>query len=58
LENGRPIYSIIEELKTAPLGILEELVKDMAGSSFNEGSFHAWKGNAEFLLFCISKFVT
>ncbi|KAH9623496.1 hypothetical protein KSS87_018785 [Heliosperma pusillum] len=43
LENGRPIYSIIEHLKTAPLGLLEELVKDMAGSSFNHGSYHAWK---------------
>lgn len=47
LENGRPIYSIIEELKTAPLGILEELVKDMAGSSFNEGSFRAWKASLQ-----------
>lgn len=45
LENGRPIYSIIEELKTAPLGILEELVTDMAGSSVNQGSFQAWKGD-------------
>ncbi|KAL2933948.1 Increased DNA methylation 1 [Bienertia sinuspersici] len=45
LENGRPIYSIIEELKTAPLGILEELVTDMAGSSVNQGSFQAWKEN-------------
>ncbi|KAK9756198.1 hypothetical protein RND81_01G080300 [Saponaria officinalis] len=43
LENGKPIYSIIEGLKTAPPGLLEELVKDMAGSSFNHGSFHAWK---------------
>ncbi|GAB4833766.1 hypothetical protein Ancab_032016 [Ancistrocladus abbreviatus] len=47
LENGRPIYSIIEELKTAPLGMLEEVVKDMAGSSFNEGSFRAWKENLQ-----------
>lgn len=43
LENGRPIYSIIEELKTAPLGMLEEVVKQMAGPSFNEDSFCAWK---------------
>ncbi|XP_056694051.1 uncharacterized protein [Spinacia oleracea] len=43
LENGRPIYSIIEELKTAPLGILEEVVTDMAGSSVNP----AWRVNQE-----------
>lgn len=42
LENGRPIYSIIEELKTAPLGILEEVVTDMAGSSVNP----AWRGDS------------
>ncbi|GMH10141.1 hypothetical protein Nepgr_011982 [Nepenthes gracilis] len=47
LDNGRPIYSIIEELKTAPLGTLEEVVKEMAGSSFNEGSFRAWKENIQ-----------
>lgn len=47
LENGRPIYSIIEELKTASLGRLEELVKEMAGSSVNEGSFHAWKASLQ-----------
>ncbi|XP_021716694.1 uncharacterized protein LOC110684560 isoform X2 [Chenopodium quinoa] len=43
LENGRPIYSIIEELKTAPLGMLEEVVTDMAGSSVNQ----AWKVNLQ-----------
>lgn len=47
LENGRPIYSIIEELKTAPLGILEELVTEMAGSSVNQGSFQARKVNLQ-----------
>lgn len=45
LENGKPIYSIIQELKTAPLGILEEVVKKVAGSSFNEGSFRVWKAS-------------
>lgn len=48
LENGKPIYSIIQELKTAPLGILEEVVKNVAGSSVNEGSFQVWKG-----IFCL-----
>nr|KYP74110.1 Chromodomain-helicase-DNA-binding protein 4 [Cajanus cajan] len=44
LENGRPIYSIIQEIKTAPLSILDEVIKNVAGSSVNEESFQVWKG--------------
>ncbi|XP_022747732.1 uncharacterized protein LOC111297304 isoform X2 [Durio zibethinus] len=44
LENGKPIYNIIQELKTAPLSILDEVIKDVAGSSINEESFQDWKG--------------
>ncbi|KAK2974207.1 hypothetical protein RJ640_014473, partial [Escallonia rubra] len=36
LENGKPIYSIIQELRTAPLSIVDEVIKDVAGSSVNE----------------------
>ncbi|CAJ1968344.1 unnamed protein product [Sphenostylis stenocarpa] len=43
LENGRPIYSIIQEIKTAPLSILDEVIKSVAGSSVNEESFQVWK---------------
>ena len=43
LENGRPIYSIIQEIKTAPLSILDEVIKNVAGSSVNEESFLVWK---------------
>ncbi|MCD7453953.1 hypothetical protein HAX54_022765 [Datura stramonium] len=43
LENGKPIYRIIQELKTAPLSQLEEVVKDVAGSSINERYLEAWK---------------
>ncbi|XP_015055896.1 uncharacterized protein LOC107002398 isoform X1 [Solanum pennellii] len=43
LENGKPIYRIIQELKTAPLSQLEEVVKDVAGSSINEQYLEAWK---------------
>lgn len=48
LENGRPIYSIIQEIKTAPLGILDEVIKNVAGSSVNEESFQVWKGDNHF----------
>lgn len=47
LENGKPIYSIIQELKTAPLGILDEVIKTVAGSSINEESFEDWKASLQ-----------
>ncbi|KAI8009647.1 Increased DNA methylation 1 [Camellia lanceoleosa] len=43
LENGKPIYIVIQELKTAPHSVLDEVVKNVAGSSINEESFQAWK---------------
>ncbi|XP_068318646.1 uncharacterized protein [Pyrus communis] len=43
MENGRPVYSIIQELKTAPLSSLDEVIKDIAGSALNEESFRIWK---------------
>ncbi|XP_019235924.1 PREDICTED: uncharacterized protein LOC109216239 isoform X1 [Nicotiana attenuata] len=43
LENGKPVYRIIQELKTAPFTRLEEVVRDVAGSSINEQYFEAWK---------------
>lgn len=51
LENGRPIYSIIQELKTAPLSILDQVIKDSAGSSVNEEFFQLWKGDDCYLIF-------
>ncbi|KAJ6699615.1 AUTOIMMUNE REGULATOR [Salix purpurea] len=45
LENGKPIYSIIQELKTAPLSIIDGVIKDVAGSSINEEFFRVWKAN-------------
>ncbi|XP_017623362.1 uncharacterized protein LOC108467276 isoform X1 [Gossypium arboreum] len=47
LENGKPIYSIIQELKTAPLSILDEVIKDVAGTSINEESFQDWKASLQ-----------
>ncbi|KAE8717077.1 arginine biosynthesis bifunctional protein ArgJ [Hibiscus syriacus] len=47
LENGKPIYNIIEELKTAPLSILDEVIRDVAGKSINEESFQEWKASLQ-----------
>lgn len=52
LENGKPIYSIIQELKTAPLSRLDEVIKEVAGSSVNEEHFQMWKGTLS-NLFCL-----
>ncbi|XP_048236165.1 uncharacterized protein LOC8269385 isoform X2 [Ricinus communis] len=45
LENGKPICSIIQELKAAPLGAVDEVIKDAAGSSINEEFFQVWKAS-------------
>ncbi|XP_010528338.1 PREDICTED: uncharacterized protein LOC104805464 [Tarenaya hassleriana] len=47
LENGRPIFNIIQELKTAPLDVLYELIRNMCGSALNEEGFQTWKANFE-----------
>ncbi|KAG7964732.1 hypothetical protein I3843_09G185300 [Carya illinoinensis] len=47
LENGRPIYSIIQELKTAPLSMLDQVIKDLAGSSVNEEFLQFWKDSLQ-----------
>ncbi|KAL3825983.1 hypothetical protein ACJIZ3_022012 [Penstemon smallii] len=45
LENGKPIYSIIQEMKTAPLSLLDDVIKNVAGSSVHEEYFQIWKAN-------------
>ncbi|XP_073140611.1 uncharacterized protein [Henckelia pumila] len=45
LENGKPICSIIEELRTASLTSLDDVLKAVAGSSVNEEYFQVWKAN-------------
>ncbi|KAE8727272.1 arginine biosynthesis bifunctional protein ArgJ [Hibiscus syriacus] len=47
LENGKPICNIIQELKTAPLSILDEVIRDVAGTSINEESFQEWKASLQ-----------
>ncbi|XWS55694.1 hypothetical protein CRYUN_Cryun09bG0022900 [Craigia yunnanensis] len=47
LENGKPIYNIIQELKTALFSILDEVIKDVAGTSINEESFQDWKASLQ-----------
>ncbi|CAA3012659.1 Histone acetyltransferase [Olea europaea subsp. europaea] len=47
LENGKPINSIIQEMKTAPLSTVDEVIQDVAGSSVNEEYFQVWKANLQ-----------
>lgn len=44
LENGKPIYSIIEELKTVPLSAVDTVIRAVAGPSLNEEYYQLWKG--------------
>lgn len=50
LENGKPINRIIQEMKTAPLSTLDEVIQDVAGSSVNEEYFQVWKGYSKIIL--------
>ncbi|KAF6168513.1 hypothetical protein GIB67_015060 [Kingdonia uniflora] len=43
LENGKPIYSIIQVLKTTPHGLLEEAVRSIAGSLISDKSYMVLK---------------
>ncbi|ESQ45117.1 hypothetical protein EUTSA_v10010118mg [Eutrema salsugineum] len=43
LENGRSVYSIIQELKIAPADVLEECIRKVVGSALSEEGFQAWK---------------
>ncbi|KAL3536373.1 hypothetical protein ACH5RR_004834 [Cinchona calisaya] len=47
LGNGKPVYSIIQELKTAPLSMIGEVIKDVAGSSVNEEYLQVWKASLQ-----------
>lgn len=44
LENGRSVYNIIQELKNAPLDVLEEVIRQVVGSALSEEGFQAWRG--------------
>ncbi|XP_073272223.1 uncharacterized protein [Primulina huaijiensis] len=48
LENGKLIYSIIEELRTASLTSLDDVLKAVAGSSVNVEYFQVWKANLQY----------
>ncbi|XP_042041878.1 uncharacterized protein LOC121787261 isoform X1 [Salvia splendens] len=45
LENGKPIYSIIEELKTVPLSAVDTVIRAVAGPSLNEEYYQLWKAS-------------
>ncbi|KAL0344557.1 UNVERIFIED_CONTAM: Chromodomain-helicase-DNA-binding protein 4 [Sesamum radiatum] len=48
LENGKPIYSIIQELRSVPLSSLDGVIRAMAGSSVNEEYFQVWKAKLQY----------
>lgn len=47
LENGRAVYNIVQELKTAPRDVLEEVIRSVAGSALNEEGLQGWKGDGQ-----------
>lgn len=47
MENGRAVYNIVQELKTAPRDVLEEVIRNVAGSALSEEGLQAWKGDGQ-----------
>ncbi|KAJ0704641.1 putative histone acetyltransferase chromatin regulator PHD family [Helianthus annuus] len=47
LENGKPIYSIIQAMKTVPFSTVDEAIRNVAGSSVNEELLQVWKGSLQ-----------
>ncbi|KAI3799462.1 hypothetical protein L1987_34760 [Smallanthus sonchifolius] len=47
LENGKPIYSIIQAMKTAPLNTVDKAIRNVAGSAVNEELLQVWKGSLQ-----------
>ncbi|KAI3793681.1 hypothetical protein L1987_36301 [Smallanthus sonchifolius] len=43
LENGKPIYSIIQAMKSAPLSTVDQAIRNVAGSAVNEELLQVWK---------------
>ncbi|CAN8316854.1 unnamed protein product [Cochlearia groenlandica] len=49
LENGRSVYSVVQELKlkTSSHDLLEEVLRNVAGSALSEDGLQAWKGDGQ-----------
>ncbi|XP_018486252.1 uncharacterized protein LOC108856853 isoform X1 [Raphanus sativus] len=47
LENGRSVYNVVQELKTVPVDVLDEVIRKVTGSALNEEGFQAWKESLE-----------
>ncbi|KFK29452.1 hypothetical protein AALP_AA7G136200, partial [Arabis alpina] len=45
LENGRAVYNIVQELKTAPRDVLDEVIRNVTGSALNEEGLQVWKAS-------------
>ncbi|XP_010515870.1 PREDICTED: uncharacterized protein LOC104791636 isoform X2 [Camelina sativa] len=43
LENGRSVYNLVQELKIAPFDVVEDVIRNLAGSALNEDSFQVLK---------------
>lgn len=47
LENGKPVYSIIQAMKNSPPNTVDEAIRNVAGSSVNEEFLQVWKGGLQ-----------
>ena len=44
-ENGKTIYQIVQELRSAPESLLFDTIQTVFGAPIKQKSFRIWKGN-------------
>ncbi|KAL8504646.1 hypothetical protein ACS0TY_015997 [Phlomoides rotata] len=47
LENGKSLHSIVDDLRSASLSTIDDVIRAVAGSSVNEEYFQAWKAQLQ-----------
>lgn len=49
-DNGKSIYSVVQELKNTPQEMLFDVIQNVTGATINQKNFRTWKGNGYFPL--------
>jgi len=52
-ENGKTIYSVVQELKNTPQEMLFDAIQNVTGSTINQKNFRGWKGNKTRVFFSL-----
>lgn len=50
LENGKTIYGLVQEVKSSPFNMLEEVIRTLLGGPISEKHLQVWKGDAYYVV--------